>query len=347
MARTVHQEFNPDAVAHFGISCDPYGVMVDSSGNFETVFIDESERLTKRLINILDKSDCDVQPDMTLYKRAFVLPNCPVSNDRIKSALKEHSITITKDLSKADIIVSHTDIDTSRENGVNINHNYMFNHLWNYSSIDTGNVLIDNYCNENAREGVKARVILDAKAEEWINRYNVMYHSMPYDSYLITGLAVNVAYEAEVNGIPVFDVQKVMHQSANKINITEQLMSDISSMVSSGGEDNWNMIGAILPTIDYKYKPHLIWQLSQDIGHSLYRIKRNKDVQYWRSASDFDLYYNMSALDMIQHMEKSNILNSESFKFLESIVRKEIRIDNRDLYVFKVNVKPEYKKYLK
>ena len=28
----------------------------------------------------------------------------------------------------------------------------MFNHLWNYSSIDTGNSLIDNYCNENARE---------------------------------------------------------------------------------------------------------------------------------------------------------------------------------------------------
>ena len=70
-------------------------------------------------------------------------------------------------------------------------------------------------------------------------------------------------------------------------------------------------------------------------------------MQYWRNASSFDLYYNMSALDMIQYMEKLNILNSESFKFVESIVRKEIRIDNRDLYVFKVNVKPEYKKYLK
>jgi hypothetical protein len=32
---------------------------------------------------------------------------------------------------------------------------------------------------------------------------------------------------------------------------------------------------------------------------------------------------------------------------LEPIVRKEIHISNRDLYVFKVQVKPEYLKYVK
>ena len=50
---------------------------------------------------------------------------------------------------------------------------------------------------------------------------------------------------------------------------------------------------------------------------------------------------------MIQHLENNNELNKESFKYLEPIVRKEIRIDNRDLYVFRVEIKPEYKKFLK
>ena len=36
-----------------------------------------------------------------------------------------------------------------------------------------------------------------------------------------------------------------------------------------------------------------------------------------------------------------------SFKYLEPIVRREIRISNRDLYVFGVSVKKEYQKYLK
>ena len=79
----------------------------------------------------------------------------------------------------------------------------------------------------------------------------------------------------------------------------------------------------------------------------MYMYNRNKDVQYWKRASCIDGYYHRSALDQIHWMEEQKVLNKESFKYLESIVRKEIRIDNRDLYVFKVSVKPEYKKYLK
>ena len=50
---------------------------------------------------------------------------------------------------------------------------------------------------------------------------------------------------------------------------------------------------------------------------------------------------------MILKLEKEEKLDSESFKYLEKIVRKNISIHNRELYVFKVSVKPEYKKFLK
>ena len=89
-----------------------------------------------------------------------------------------------------------------------------------------------------------------------------------------------------------------------------------------------------------------MWELSKEIGHNMYRL-RDKDVQYWEKASCIDDYIHYSALDMIQHLERSNELNKESFKYLEPIVRKEISIDNRDLYVFKVEIKQEYKKFLK
>jgi len=348
MARVIHQEFNPDAVEHFFIDCDPYGVMVDRSGTIETVFVDESKYTTKKLINILDKSHCDVQPDMTLYKKAFVLPNCPISSDRIKAALKEHGITITKDLSAADLLLSHMHMDGETNDGENINHNYMFNHLWNFDSIEKGSQVIDDYCEENKRGHELARVIYDSKVEEgFVSNYNADRLEFPYDGYVITGLAINAAYEVEVNGLEVFDIDKVMHQSATKTKLTEQLMSDILSLVRESGTDNWNMVGALLPTIDYRFNHHLLWKLSCEIGSNLYQLNRNKDVQYWKRISNFENFYHKSALDMIQWLEEQDHLNKESFKYLESIVRKEIRIDNRDLYVFKVSVKPEYKKYLK
>ena len=347
MARAIHQEFNPDAIEHFSIDCDPYGVMVDRNGTIETVYIDESDYTSKKIDSILDKNYCDVQPDMTLYKKAFVLPNCPVSTDRIKAALKEHSISITKDLDAADVIISHGYLCTTTDTCENINHNYLLNVIYNHDSIDTGCMEVDDYCAANARGNELARVIYCSKVEEgFVGNYSANRLEFPYDAHMISGLAVNAAYAVEM-GKPIFDVEKVMHQSATKVKLDDRLLQDIISMKNSGSGDDWNMIGAILPTIDYRYNHHLLWKLSSELYSCMYMYNRNKDVQYWKRASCIDGYYHRSALDQIHWMEEQKVLNKESFKYLESIVRKEIRIDNRDLYVFKVSVKPEYKKYLK
>ena len=153
MARAIHQEFNPDAIEHFSIDCDPYGIMVDRNGKIETVYIDESDYTSKKIDSILDKSDCDVQPDMTLYKKAFILPNCPISAERIKAALKEHKITVTKELGKADLLLSHMYLENSSESGANINHNYLFTHLWNYDAIEDGCSTITDYTEDPDNPG--------------------------------------------------------------------------------------------------------------------------------------------------------------------------------------------------
>jgi hypothetical protein len=49
---------------------------------------------------------------------------------------------------------------------------------------------------------------------------------------------------------------------------------------------------------------------------------------------------------MILWLEDNKYLNALSFRYLEPIVRREINISNRDLYVFKVSVKKEYQQYL-
>jgi ribosomal protein L25 (general stress protein Ctc) len=79
----------------------------------------------------------------------------------------------------------------------------------------------------------------------------------------------------------------------------------------------------------------------------MYQFNRDKDVQYWLEQSNFNKFSRKSAHDMILWLEVNEKLDSISFKYLEPIVRKEIHISNRDLYVFKVQVKPEYLKYAK
>jgi len=55
--KSVHQEFNPLAIEHFEIDCDPYGIMVDSSGTIETVYVNTSKGLTRTIENIFETNE--------------------------------------------------------------------------------------------------------------------------------------------------------------------------------------------------------------------------------------------------------------------------------------------------
>ena len=341
--KSIFQEFNEDAIAHFGISCDPYGIITSATnGTISTVYLDESNYVFNKIKSILKSNNTK---NLSSYKKAYLLPNCGVSNDRIKSALKEHGLVLTGDYEKAEIYITHDNIEERSESSQNISTRNLLNVLWNYEAMEDGNQAIEEYCENNSRNGELARVVYDGKCEDLISRYNTNFHSMPYEVWMLTGMAVNVAYRIDIGDAISISVEEVLHQSANKIELDEDLIKQLTSMIETYEDENEKLVSKILPTIDYTKKLHLLWKLAQEIGGSMYRI-RDKDVRYWEESSGISDYNHYTALEMIQHLENKNELNKESFKYLESIVRKEVRIDNRDLYVFRVEIKKEYKKYL-
>jgi len=167
------------------------------------------------------------------------------------------------------------------------------------------------------------------------------------DEWGIPGMAINLAYLIDTGEMDVVDTETLLHSSANKQDLTEELIEEVTQWVDSYDNENIAIAAKIIPTIDYTKNPHLLWQLAQNINGRMHSFNREKDVQYWLEQTELSDLYHMSAQDMILKLEKEEKLDSISFKYLEPIVRKEISIDNRDLYVFKVNVKSEYKKYLK
>lgn len=343
-SKSIFQEFNEDAIAHFGISCDPYGIMTSATnGTIATVYLDESQTIFDKIENLLTNG---TTTNFGTYKKAYLLPNCRVSSDRVKAALKEHGLVLTGDYEKAEIYITHDNIEERSESSQNISTRHLLNILWNYEAMEDGNQAIKKYCEDNMRNGELARVVYDDKCDGLVNRYHHTFHSMPYETWMLTGMAVNVAYRIDIGEAMTMDIDELLHQSANKIILDKDLITQLASMTGTYNTSDEKIVSKILPTIDYTKKKHLMWKLAQEIGSNLYRL-RDKDVTYWEKSSGIDDYGHFSALEMIQHLEKSNELNTESFKYLEPIVRKEVRIDNRDLYVFRVEIKQEYKKFLK
>ena len=219
--------------------------------------------------------------------------------------------------------------------------------LWNYESFDDENTAYaSSTLTYDYSVSTGNAVIYHDKISDLVNRNMLNSLNSIYDQWLITGLAVNLAYKIDIGAIKVIDVDIVVCESANKQELTEDVLRDIVNQMNSG-EDDRSIAGMMLPTIDYTKNYHLLWELAKQTEYKMFHFNRNKDIQYWVDKSNYDRFARFSAQDMILWLEQEDKLDASSFRYLEPMVRKEISIHNRDLYVFKVEVKPEYRKYLK
>ena len=337
--KSVYQSYDTSALNHFGLdSASYYGVL--SSNVIEEVLVTQDETTFLKIRDILTNNTEDSITFKT-KKKAFVLPRCNVSLDRIKSALKEHGISVTNDYELADLIIAHDDIYERFENGENIKSTTLMAKLWNYQTLKETNgslLALDNYHGD---------VIYDSNVSSKVKYYNCTTGESLYDEWMVTGMAVNLAHKIDAGLVGTIDVDTVIYESANKQILDETLLEDIQKYLSSYSDEDRAIAAKVIPTIDYQQNYHLLWQFAQDAEYSMRNFNRDKDVQYWLEQSNFNEFYRKSAHDMILWLEVNEKLNSTNFKYLEPIVRQEIHISNRDLYVFKVQVKPEYLKYAK
>jgi len=341
--KSVYQDFDADALKHFGLEADPFYGLVSSSMGVDKVLCTQDQTTYEKIHSILTVPTEDGQTFRT-KKKAFILPKCNVSQDRLKAALKEHGITVTNNYELADLIIGHDDITTYKlQNAERIPSTVMMNKLWNYETT----------LGDSSRTGVLKAVadsglecIVTDRITDRVRYYDIDMNDSLYDVWMITGMAINLAHLIDTTDLSVVDPETVLHASANLLTLDETLLADLKVQLNSYNDDKALAI-KIVPTIDYTKNLHLMWQLAQDCSNLEYADNRDKDLQYWLKESNFSSLMRRSAQDMILWLEEKGLLNKTYFKYLEPIVRQEISIHNRDLYVFKVSVKKEYQQYLK
>ena len=342
--KSVYQEFDTDALAYFELEQDTiYGVL-STSGEIDKVLCTQ-DQTTYDKINTILTVPTESGTTFISKKKAFILPKCSVSQDRLKAALKEHDITVTNDYLLADLIIGHEDISAHRlENAENIPSSLMMNKLWNYETTKGRHSAI--HSKEIAIYNSGLEVIITPRLTESVRYYDLDIENSLYDNWILTGMAINLAHIIDTTNVSVIDPETVLHSSANKMVLDEQLLIDLKAQINSYG-DSRALALKIIPTIDYTKNYHLLWQFAQSCGMIAYADNRDKDLRYWVKESNFIRFNRKTAQDMILWLEKEGKLDTTTFRYLEPIVRKEISINNRDLYTFKVAVKKEYQQYLK
>jgi|TARA_R100000084_G_C4655761_1_gene152855 hypothetical protein len=344
--KTVYQDFDADALDHFGLDEAPVMGVSSSNFDFNKVLVSESEATYNKVIDIIENN---TSTNFTNCKKAFVLPMSPMSLDRIKAACKEHKITVTNDYELADMIIVHDNFFKGLRNGEKISNSLMTFKLWNFETISSFNNPSFLSSFDKANEWIKnhGEIIYDQKMEEYTSSHKHNRGSDCYDVWCFTGLGINLAYKIDQGDVTAVAIDDLLMTSATVTPFTEELGKLLSSQIQSYNDEDSELAGKLLPTIDPTGVEHLFWEFVHQVDSRIYKFNRNKDVQYWLNKVDWGKYKYESAEELITRLHEENNLNSEKFRYLEPQVRKDIHISNRDLYVFKVSVKPEYRKYLK
>ena len=335
--KTVFQNIDDADVINLGIEDGVYyGVCATSSlDEIATVLgtedIDIYQEIEELLVN-------ETTSDLTTVKKGFVLPGCSVSADRIKQAAKEHGVTITNDYELADFIITDGYVSADVRGDKYPTSKLLVEWTNGYILNDSKHSVIDYH----TRTGFN--VLWDQRCVQYWNLSDFEYGSAPYTLYLITGLAINIATKIKGGEMQVIEAETLLNSSANIQTLTQELLNNIEGMLKTG--DDREMLGALLPTIDYRKTPTLMWKLACKLRGKDYYWSRNKDVKYWWEVANINELGYMNAEEAVIHFDRIGKLDSDNFKMLEPICREEISITNRSLYVFKVQVSPKWRKYL-
>ena len=292
---------------------------------------------------VTDLLNTETTSDLSTVKRAFVLPMHNVSTDRLKASLKEHKISITNDYEKADFIIPHTNFYDTYTNVPNIPQTKMMFKLTNGYYCNDHRPLIEDYYNKTSND-----VILENRSIDGNYQHRLNYESAPFDSFVFSEMSLELASLVQNGEMQVISTDTILNQSANRIPITQQLIDDIAKMCDtySATDDDIEMAGKIIPTIDPTGEPYLLYNSASMLDNVSYKFNRNKDVQYWLEKHNISTLSRLNAENAIKYFDEKGELDSRCFKSLEVKCREQIQINNRELYTFKVQVKPEYRKYM-
>ena len=335
-----HSEISPELLEDLGFIDTVTVGLMQTNLDIEDMQLSESATQYDKIKDLLTT---ETTSDLTIVKRAFVLPMHNVSTERLKASLKEHKITITNDYEKADFIIPHTNFYESYSSiGIIPQTKMMFKLTNGYYSNEHREAVID-YHDKTGND-----VILDKRALGDKYQHNVDYVSAPYDSFVFSNMSLALANLIEAGDMQVIETDTILNQSANRVPMTEELMEDIKKMINNynTSDEEYEMAGKIIPTIDPTGEPYLLYEYANFLNTKSYNYTRNKDVQYWLEKHNIYTLSGYNAEEAIKYFEEKGQLDSRCFRALEVKCREQISISNRELYTFKVQVKPEYRKYM-
>ena len=311
---------------------------------------------TSQYYDFVETFKSDTDPSALKGKKVYIVPGIEYTNDRMRGILDALDIKITGSLKRADAVVVGKTLEITTDRWAPFSNRNVIGYLKGYyvghGISRMGDDTFVDMVNDHDKP-VLFHPNLGYRPSAYAN--NAHNADSIYEKYITSGGLKII--DAINNGLDVVNAEDIINNPVTKLTLDEELVETISSQVW-GSDEDVAMAGTILPNIDYETNIHYLWKLADKISGRIYRYNRNKDVKTWLTNSKLPMLSRMNSFEMINYLQKRDKLDHASFTYLEPIYRKGILIQSsgdysgiepkeHPIYKFKVEIKPEYLKYMK
>jgi hypothetical protein len=321
--KTPYLKINKQAFTDFDLSYDKVILIGIKNSSDYLGYIYEVTK--EELAMYMDKNIPEESFDIKNYhnKKAFIIPGSTRTAARMLEILKANNITLVNDYKKADFYINNSEPNT---------HFSKNNIFFNIGSQQWYSLYNHDYA------GTSVRVIGKYVDVRKLTSPHRNFKRMR--GFYIGGLYFNILSSGK----------DLVHESSfldleGKVELTEELSNQIMSMINSNDTSNFSIASKIIPTIDITKNQEVLFEFFEKIKHYTHHFNKDKDCKKWFKESGVN-EYNGTNEDILLKYHSANKLTKEGFKYLEKKCRGDIDICNREIYNFKVNLKPEYKKYI-
>lgn len=321
--KTPYLKINKQAFTDFNLSYDKVILIgIKNSSDYLGYIYEVTE---EELAMYMDKNIPEDSFDIKNYhnKKAFIIPGSARTAARMGEILKANNITLVNDYKKADFYINNNSWNNQfSKNNIffNIDHSKWYD-IYYHDYGDNNLRVIDKYVNIHK-----------------LTSQNRQYKRM--NGYYIGGMYFNILLEGK----------DLIHESLfmdleGKVELTKELSEQIINMIRSNDKSNFSVASKIIPTIDISKNQAIIFKFFEDIKYLRHYFNKDKDCKKWFNESGISEYGGCPERIILRY-HKEEKLTKEGFKYLEKQCRSDIEIYNRELYNFKVNLKPEFQKYI-
>ena len=268
--------------------------------------------------------------------KVYICPGCKLPQFRIKEHLKSIKAIMTRDIERATVIISTDAMCDDVDNRYKANKQARTNKFY---FIDDGMFAIRKYDPLNKEEteeeyystilddlgyvGEKikndhtkdvTKILLSANTLDNISWNNTMVRrdDCEDNEFYLYPIVMKVIYEILSKKIPVIHEDTFCEYANSGLKLNDQNVFESIKMMMNGTPEDRNLAIEMISNSDFSDAEHELFYLAHNHSNLGYR-SRNKNLEYFLTASKYMMYAGMNKYEFIQYLQEENKLTKEAF----------------------------------